>query len=156
MTQTQIKVAFQYASSLEDAKKIFKELSKVCHPDKGGSTEAQQDLKAIYDHIVEHKIFFSNNSEFDIDIEKIVSNLLHIENINIEIVGSWIWITGETKDIRDILKNLGFKWASKKKAWHWAKKRSTARSSKSLEEIKATYGSKSVRGSSTQQTKISA
>ena len=61
---------------------------------------------------MEHKIYFSSDAKFDIELEKIISQILHFEDIIIEVVGSWIWLSGETKVIKDTLKNIVFKWAS--------------------------------------------
>lgn len=36
-------------------------------------------------------------------------------NINIEICGSWIWVSGNTYGCKTELKQNGFHWASKKK-----------------------------------------
>ena len=72
-------------------------------------------LNAIYNDFIENKIYFSNDFKIDLDLEKIISQILHFENITIELVGSWIWLSGNTKEIKDKLKELGFKWASKKK-----------------------------------------
>lgn len=154
MTQTKIKNEFKKCSSLEDAKKVYRTLAKKLHPDMGGNTQQMQDLQAIYTHIIEHNVYFSNDSKFNINIEKIISNLLHHEFINIEVIGSWIWVTGETKAIKEELLNLGFKWASKKKAWHWAEKRNTKRSNKDLDGIRATYGSVLVAGQRPQKKKM--
>lgn len=38
--------------------------------------------------ILENKIYFSTDAKFDIEIEKIISQILHYENIIIEVVGS--------------------------------------------------------------------
>lgn len=61
----------------------------------------------------------------------------------IEICGSWVWVTGETREHKDTLKESGFKWAAKKKAWYFRPEEFSSRSkgTKSLEEIRAKYGS---------------
>jgi len=102
--------------SILGAKKIYKTLAKQLHHDMdGGDTESFKLLNNIYNDIIENKIYFSNESKFDIELEKIISQILHYENIIIEVVGSWIWLSGDTKIIKEKLKELNFKWASKKK-----------------------------------------
>ena len=67
------------------------------------------------------------------------------ENIEIEVVGKWIWISGDTKAIKETLKNLGFKWASKKMMWYYGELlKCSSRKEKSIEEIRATYGTQKV------------
>ncbi len=98
-----------------------KQLAKKLHPDIGGSNNEFKLLNNIYNDIIENKIYFSNDTKFDIEIEKIISKILHFENITIEVVGSWIWLSGDTKVIKDTLKDIGFKWASKKMMWYCGK-----------------------------------
>ena len=121
-------------------KKIFKKLARELHPDVGGSEEEFKILKNVYDDIIEHKIYFSNESKFDLELEKIISKILHFENITIEVVGSWIWLSGETKAIKNNLKDLSFKWASKKKMWYYGEMKGKNPNQKSMEEIKSKYG----------------
>jgi hypothetical protein len=102
-------------------------------------------LNSIYTNIIENKIYFSNEFKFDLEIEKIISQILHFENIVIEVVGSWIWLSGDTKSIKDNLKELNFKWASKKKMWYYGEMKGRNPKEKSLEEIKSKYGCETVR-----------
>lgn len=46
---------------------------------------------------------------------------LSLPNIKVELCGTWIWITGDTKPVKEQLKELGCKWAPKKKKWFWRK-----------------------------------
>lgn len=105
---------FEKADGINEAKKIYKELAKKLHPDVGGSTELFKLLNETYNHIIEHGINFSNGTEFDLELEKVISKILHFEHIVIEVVGSWIWVSGDTRHIKETLKELNFKWANKK------------------------------------------
>ena len=154
MNENDIKKEFENVTGLNEAKKIFKKLARQLHPDVGGSEEEFKILKNVYDHIVEHKIYFSSDAKFDIELEKIISQILHFEDIIIEVVGSWIWLSGETKIIKDTLKDLGFKWASKKKMWYYGEMKGRSHKEKSLDEIKGKYGCTTVRNQ--QKKKLSA
>ncbi|MEA3512835.1 MAG: hypothetical protein U9R37_04480 [Campylobacterota bacterium] len=145
-TKNEIKKEFENVTGLNEAKKIFKKLAKELHPDVGGCEESFKILKNVYDDIVEHKIYFSNESKFDIELEKIISQILHFEDITIEVVGSWIWLSGETKIIKDTLKDIGFKWASKKKMWYYGEMKGRSHKEKSLDEIKGKYGCTTLKG----------
>jgi len=61
----------------------------------------------------------------------------------IEICGAWVWVTGETRTYKDRLKEAGFKWAAKKKAWYFRPEAFSphSRGTKTLEEIREKYGS---------------
>ena len=56
-------------------------------------------LNSFYTDLIEHKIYFSNDIKIDIELEKIISLILHFEDITIELVGSWVWVSGNTKEI---------------------------------------------------------
>lgn len=131
MTQEQITKEFcksgfaslhENIQGINEAKTVFKKLAKKLHPDIGGSNEEFKLLNKIYNDILENKIYFSNESKFDIELEKIISQILHYEDITIEVVGSQIWLSGNTKAIKERLKELNFKWASKKKMWYYGEK----------------------------------
>ena len=145
MTREEILKEFQDIEGINEAKKIYKTLAKKLHPDIGGSEEDFKILNEIYNNLIEHKIYFSNSSKFDIELEKIISLILHFENISIELVGSWIWVSGDTKEIKDKLKELGFKWASKKKMWFYGEMKGRNPQEKSMEEIKSKYGSETLK-----------
>ena len=145
MTREEILKEFQDIEGINEAKKIYKTLAKKLHPDIGGSEEDFKILNEIYNNLIEHKIYFSNSSKFDIELEKIISLILHFENINIELVGSWIWVSGDTKEIKEKLKEIGFKWASKKKMWYYGEMKAKNPNPKSLDEIKAKYGSETLK-----------
>ena len=142
MTREEIIKEFSEVTGINEAKKVYKTLAKKLHPDVGGSEEEFKILNSVYNDFIEHKIYFSNESKIDLELEKIISQILHFENIVIELVGSWIWVSGDTKDIKEKLKELSFKWASKKKMWYFGEMKGRSHGEKSLDEIKGKYGSK--------------
>ena len=140
MKEKEIKDMFINVTGINEAKKIYKKLAKILHPDVGGDEISFKLLNNIYNDVIENKIFFSNDTKIDLELEKIISLILHFDNINIEIVGSWIWVTGETKEIKEKLKELNFKWASKKKMWYYGEMKTKNHKPKSMNEIKNKYG----------------
>ena len=145
MTQTQIENEFIGIEGINEAKKVYKILARKLHPDVGGSTELFKILNEVYNNILENGTNFSNDSEFDLEIEKIISQILHYEDITIEVIGSWIWLSGNTKPIKDRLKELNFKYAFKKKMWFYGEMKGRNPKQKSMEDIKAKYGCQTVR-----------
>lgn len=146
MTRIDIENEFVNVSGINEAKKVYKTLAKKLHPDVGGTEEEFKLLNEIYNYYIEHKIHFSNDSKIDIELEKIISQILHYENITIELIGSWIWISGNTKEVKEKLKELNFKWASKKKMWYYGEMKGRNPKQKSMDEIKGKYGSKTFKG----------
>ena len=139
MTQTEIENYFKDIQGINEAKKVFKTLAKQLHPDIGGTETEFKLLNTIYNNILENKIYYSTDAKFDIEIEKIISQILHYENINITIIGSWIWISGDTKPIKDKLKELSFRWAKVKQMWCYGEKIRNGGKTKSMENIRSKY-----------------
>lgn len=69
-----------------------------------------------------------------------------LDGVTAELVGSWIWLAGETKKHAKELKSLGCRWAPKKMKWSfhfgggWYKKGKE----RDYEEIKEKYGVQSL------------
>ena len=76
-------------------------------------------------------------------------------DLTIEICGSWVWVSGDTKPCKEILKEHGFKWAPKKCMWFYRPEgeRSFSRGTKSIDDIRSVYGSQRV---TRQQDRLSA
>ncbi len=62
----------------------------------------------MYNIVLEQGASIGEDAEYDLELERVISNILHYENIIIEVVGSWIWLSGETKAIKEVLKELKF------------------------------------------------
>ncbi len=76
----------------------------------------------------------------------IIEKLIHMDGIEIEICGSWVWVTGNTRAHKDELKALAFRWSSNKAAWYFHRDGYRKRSKKSLtlDEIRDYYGSEKI------------
>ena len=72
-------------------------------------------------------------------IEKIIS----IPDIQIEIIGTWLWVSGKTYEYRDIFKSFGMRYAKTKKAWYYTNENTGYHKGyhKDLDEIRNKYGS---------------
>ncbi len=145
MKKEEIEQYFVGIQGINEAKIVFKKLAKKLHPDVGGSNVEFKLLNSIYTDYLENKIYFSSESKFDLELEKVISQILHFDDLVIEVVGSWIWLSGDTKPIKDKLKELSFKWASKKKQWYYGEMKGRNPNQKSLDEIKSKYGCKTIK-----------
>jgi hypothetical protein len=65
-----------------------------------------------------------------------------MDRIIIEIIGCFVWVTGNTNPHREHLKTLRFHWHSKKLAWYLAPEdyRKRSRKEYELDEIREMYG----------------
>lgn len=159
-------IYFSNVETLEELRKQYKELLKRYHPDNsGGSTEATQDINAEYDilfKVLKDKHYsrahynkentdssyedMKYNFEEDEKLRDVLQSIISFDGINIEIIGCWIWIDGNTYMHRQALKALGFKWAGEKKRWYYHTETFKKRSKKklSIDDIRNYYGSTEV------------
>lgn len=167
---------FKNVETLEELRKQYKELLKKYHPDNpNGSTEATQEVNAEYDTLFktlkdrhEHKTEQAsdtdnktdyNNMKYDFSedekLREVLQHIVTMENINIEIVGCWIWVDGNTYKHKNSLKALGFKWAREKKKWYFHTEAFRKRSKKklSMDDIRSYYGSTEVQTEATKRLK---
>ena len=66
-------------------------------------------------------------------------------------MGQWLWVSGDTKEHKEKLKELGFKWASKKKMWYFGELKGRNHKEQSIEDIKAKYGSETLKSKEKKQ-----
>lgn len=141
---------FQNCYTESEIKARYRDLCKAHHPDLGGSEEMMKQVNLAYEERLRRefrKSMDNDQAEATVDLEREVAakvaEIVALQGIIIELVGRWVWVTGETFSVKDTLKAAGFFWASKKRAWYWHKPEDTcsSRARKSLEEIKAKYGS---------------
>ncbi len=67
--------------------------------------------------------------------------------MNIEIIGSWLWLTGETKQYKEYLKENGFRFSASKVAWYWHHGEYYKKNGKrfGLDEIRQMWGTRDVK-----------
>jgi len=140
----------------EELKKMYRKLAFVHHPDNGGDEEAMKKVNAEYAELFEKLKNVHTNAQgerYTKDTDEtpehfinIINELIRFDGVLIEIIGSFIWVSGETKPYKDKLKNLGFKWSANKSAWYLPPDGYRRRSRKdySMDDIRGMYGSKEV------------
>ena len=81
--------------------------------------------------------------ENDKALRDALEKIINFDGIEIEIVGQCIWFSGNTYAYKKELKEIGFKWASQKKQWHFHTEEFKKKSHKSLsmDDIRSYYGS---------------
>lgn len=114
--------------TLEELKKEYHRLCLKLHPDVGGSNEAMKELNAEYEIMFERvkRIHVNKDGErYERDTDEtpqefqwLINELIRLEHITIEIIGCFIWVSGDTKPHKEKLKELGFKWHRKKSCWY--------------------------------------
>lgn len=77
----------------------------------------------------------------DEEIRKRIEEIVFLPDIEIEICGFWVWVSGETRPVKEQLKAAQFQWAPKKEKWYYAGVPSSSRGGISMDEIRLRYGS---------------
>ena len=153
---------FSNINTLEELKKQYKKLAMKYHPDRpNGSEEIMKKINSEYEKMFamlkdkeekeakkEGKQTTSTNEKVN-DFIDIINRLININDIEIELIGSWIWLSGNTYPIRELLKELKFRWSSGKKMWYYTifsanddgNKRKYKGKQQNMGTIRAKYGS---------------
>lgn len=134
---------FSNINTVEELKEQYRKLALKYHPDRGGSNEEMAEINNQYEEILKKLSGEKNN--IDDGFRKIINEIINF-NLKIEICGTWIWVSGDTKPYRKELSLAGLWWANKKKMWYWHTKedRKRRKGSMSMKEIRIKYGTKTV------------
>ena len=152
---------FKNVESLQELRKQYKELLKIHHPDNGGNVAQMQEINVEYDKLFKQLKDRHDSTATDSDktsydnmkydftedalLREMLNNIIGFSGITIEVCGSWIWAFDSFK-YRKELKEMGFKFASKKKAWYWHSESFRKKNHKvlSMDDIRNYYGSTEV------------
>ena len=139
---------FGNVKSLQELKKLYKELARKYHPDFGGNVETMQAINAEYDNMISWFAKHGNKTEKEKAsaevperFRKIIETLLKMPYIQVEIIGGWIWLSGNTGLYLRKLKAMGFTWSTKQKRYYLSDGVSGKASRYSMERIREIYGS---------------
>ena len=130
-----MKNIFEHLQTVEEVKKLYRTKAFEFHPDCGGSDELMKELNNAYHAKLKslngqeskdnanktHQYYYNEKIEQEL-IEKIYSlQTLRMQNVEIALIGTWLWITGNTKPYAEQLgKNgLGLRFSGEKQAWYF-------------------------------------
>lgn len=143
--------------SMKDITKAYRKLASKYHPDRNPQGETMMKMiNAAYEAL--GKLDYSENintgestaSDYLKEIAESLGVISTLDNITVELCGSWLWVTGDTKPVKDQLKELGFKWHSQKVCWYKCppneKRKFYGKKNTDLEDIRTKYGSDIIKG----------
>ena len=83
------------------------------------------------------------STELKQNIVNAIETLEEVEGISLEVCGSWLWVDGDTKPVKDLIKSVGGRWATKKKKWYVRPEGAKwfHRKEQDMEHIREGYGS---------------
>ena len=159
---------FSECRTQEEAKKLYKELARKHHPDVGGDLRTMQEINAEYAQFqargatnearerqktahADGKKSAADYHDLD-EVEKkifdVINFAVNLEGVEIELMGLWVWLTGNTKAHKETFKAWNeanpekrIKWSPKKTAWYYAGVPTFNRKETTLDSIRETYGS---------------
>ena len=121
---------FKGIETLEELKGEYKKLVLKLHPDLNkdeDTTSKFQDMQNEYEDLFNkvkdfHKTkkgeIYEKATDEDInEFRNLLNIIIKYENCTIDIIGNWIWIYGDTKEHKEELKKLKFRWIQNKSAW---------------------------------------
>lgn len=142
---------FTDCKTLDEVKSLYRKLAFDYHPDRGGVEATMKAINVEYAYATAKILKGEKLSQeetdqqmrFSEEYRQVIEKIIHLPSITVELVGLWIWVTGETRPVREELKQAGLFYASKKQAWYYRSSdlKVLRGGKKSLEEIRSKYGS---------------
>ena len=149
---------FTNVHTVEELRKQYRQLMKKHHPDVGGNTEDAKAINSEYERLFAilsrqeaqkrpqgEQDTAEDKAAEDKAIRAVLDALAGID-ADVEIIGSWVWVTRNSFPYKELLKSLNFRYASRKRAWYFHADEYRRRSKRevTLDEIRAKYGSERV------------
>jgi hypothetical protein len=140
---------FQGLSNIAEIKTRYRELARKHHPDLGGCLETMKAINAQYHQCLKNGHGqeqdgrkYTYQSEREQEIMDKISELLKLPELQIDLIGLWVWVRGNTKPQKEALKGQGCRWHAGRQCWYWkpfglGQSRSNPGS---LEELALKYG----------------
>jgi curved DNA-binding protein CbpA len=150
---------FQDISTIDELKKAYRKLAFKHHPDRGGNEKIMKAVNAEYEVLFDklNVADENGNTKYTMNdgFREMINRIINLDGLDIEICGSWIWVSGETKKHKEAFKAAGYFWASKKKMWYWRPEEAKVRRSPGMgmDYIRNMYGSETIKAADPKEKK---
>lgn len=133
----------------QDTKQAYRVAAMKYHPDRNpAGADMMKMVNAAFDALREYCGEIPTGDEestqdYSEAVNTALNAILGLSGLDIEICGAWVWVSGETYQHKAVLKDTGFKFASKKKSWYFRPEDwcSASRGAFSMDDIRDKYGS---------------
>lgn len=126
-------------------KQAYREAAKKYHPDiNPAGAEMMKVVNAAFDVLKNYNgNVEAEENKYPEALNNALLAIMPLIDLSIEVCGAWVWVTGDTFKHKTILKENGFKYASKKQAWHFRPEnwKSRSRGRTTMDDIRNKYGS---------------
>lgn len=145
----------QSNATFDVIKTAYRRACAQYHPDRNpAGLEMMKLVNAAYQALSDYvaKTEVDQECDYGEKLNIALNAIIHL-GLTIEICGAWLWVSGDTRQHKDVLKVSGFKWAPKKLMWHFRPEdyKSFNRGKWSIDQIRATHGSTQIKNKHYQQ-----
>lgn len=161
---------FNHIFNVEDIKAEYRDLAFKNHPDLGGDTATMQAINAQYHEALKRCNGQTSKGEngkehtyrYAEDIEQSVMDKINwlvgarLPGIRISLIGTWLWVTGDTKPYKELLKANGLRWHPTRHCWYFTAQKHYGRQSKyGLSHLAMRYGYQEFKDSESKRKQVS-
>ena len=145
--------------TLDEIKKTYRQAASKYHPDHNpAGLEMMKLINAAYDMLREageeqlNQFDHQSSRDYGAAFNDALNAILGL-GLEIEICGTWIWVSGDTRPHKDTLKAAHYLWSPKKLRWYFRpeNQKSRNRHSWEMDKIRTVHGSQDVRQDSNSQ-----
>ena len=136
-----------------EVKEAYRKASKKYHPDVNpAGLTIMKAINEAFDTLKQERFPLTiygdqNFNDYGESLNQALNAIVNLVGINIEICGSWVWVSGNTLPHKEALKHANFLWSGNKQMWYFhppSKKRRYYKGDSPIEEIRAKYGSQRI------------
>lgn len=156
---------FENVRTLEELRKEYLSLAFLHQPSKGGNAKTMPAINSQYETwtkklINAHEDFSDARKDWEMFVSEELMNkigrIIHLPGITIELLGSWLWITGNSFAVRDTLNAEGFIFSSKKCSWFFHSGKYIMKDNvlRSMDELRNLFGYQNIESKATLQPSL--
>lgn len=140
-------------ATFADIKSAYRRACMIYHPDRNpAGLEMMKLINAAYAALSDYVAAANDDTDYmnepnlGDDLNDALNAIIGL-GLTIEICGSWIWVSGDTRPHKEILKGAGYRWAPKKLMWSFSggERKTTSRGKFSMDDIRLRHGSVTVK-----------